>query len=161
MAARCAAAAPHSNVECAEALTATFWISLDSEWEKAPAFVEGNNARYAPVHLVRFTDDGSFTMLACTLRSYRGKLRIMAGDGQAVFEGTWRKIDGNEIQVDYSLITATVKRSGVEYPTPSKRHRLSCSGDLSQRVLRDPPFEFQPIEGVEEEDFNSYLPKKE
>jgi hypothetical protein len=160
MAARCAVAAPHSNVDCGESLTATFWTSLDSEWERPPAFLKGNDALYAPVHLVRFADDGSFTMLACTVQSYQGKLRIMAGDGQAVFEGTWRVIDGNEIQVDYSLISATVKRLNVDYPTPSERHRLTCSGDHSRRVLRDSPFEFHPVEGVDEADFNSYIPKK-
>jgi hypothetical protein len=133
-------------------------MSVDDAWKKPPKYTE-NPARYAPVHLLRFSPDGSFVMLACVVNDYKGDLHIMAGDGQAVFQGTWHSIDSKHIDIEYSLMTETVLRPTVHYPTPSERHHLTCVRSKSTAItFKEPNFEYRPISGLKSSEFEEYLP---
>jgi hypothetical protein len=151
-------AATNTKEPCADALAGKFWMSVDDVWRKPPRYTE-NPARYAPVHVLRFSPDGSFAMVACWVNEYHGDLHIMAGDGQAVFEGTWRAADHDHIDVDYSLFTETVMRPTVKYPTPSEHHRLTCSHSRSMITnLKETGFEYRPTSGFKTTELEEYLP---
>lgn len=135
-------------------------MSVDDVWRKPPRYTE-NPAQYAPVQVLRFSPDGSFSMVACWVNEYHGDLRIMAGDGQAVFEGTWRAADNDHIDVNYSLVTETVMRPTVKYPTPSERHRLTCTRNRSVvSNLKETGFEYRSTSGLKTTDFDEYLPPR-
>jgi hypothetical protein len=151
---------PKVNSPCADALAGTLWMSVDDVWKKPPEYT-GNPSRYAPVHLLRFSADGSFAMIACWVNENRGELHIMSGDGQAVFQGTWRAGDWDHVDIDYSLVTETVMRPTVKYPTSTERHRLTCLRSRSNvTTLKEPHFDYRPIGGLKMTEFEEYLPAR-
>jgi hypothetical protein len=141
---------------CADALAGTLWMSVDDAWRTPPSYTS-NPARYAPVHVLRFSPDGSFTMVACWVNTLHGKLHIMPGDGQAVFKGMWSVTNHDRLNVDYSLVSETVTRPNVKYPTPLEHHSLTCESHRSRITdLKEAGFNYHPISGLKMTEFQEY-----
>jgi hypothetical protein len=95
----CSATAVPSVAIDESRLTSGVWMHLDSEWEKAPPEAEINEST-AYARLARFLPNGEFSWMACIVRRSRNKTTISVGDGQVIYIGQWRVVDG-AIRVQY------------------------------------------------------------
>ncbi len=137
-------------------LAGRLWLAIDSPWLSPPAEL-GNPSRSAAAHVVRFSEDGSFAMIACTITEYQGTLYISQGDGQAVFLGTWRR-DGNGIHAEYRLVSETVRRPSFSYPGPLESHRLRCtSSGPAHEGLLEGERRFNPTDRLAQSDLDQYV----
>ncbi|MFZ5785474.1 MAG: hypothetical protein ACOY3Y_03430 [Acidobacteriota bacterium] len=137
-------------------LAGRLWVAIDSPWLSPPAEL-GNPSRSAAARVVRFSDDGAFAMIACTITEYQKTLYISQGDGQAVFLGTWRR-DGSEIHADVRLVSETVRRPTFSYPGPSELHRFRCiSSGPTREELLEGSRRFSPTDRLAQPDFDQYV----
>jgi hypothetical protein len=76
------------------------WIQEGLSWEQDP----GNKKQaWASGSVLCFAKDGSFARFDGTLIKRGAKLALSEGEGEIVYSGTWKVIDGT-IQTDYRLV---------------------------------------------------------
>lgn len=82
------------------------WVTKNIEWKRAPRNYNPNLST-GPATVLYFRPDGRFGMMYCRLNRGPKYLVVSYGDGQVVFEGTW-KAQPTGIAVRYRCVTTSV-----------------------------------------------------
>ncbi len=95
------------------------WVTKSIKWARAPRDYNPNLSSGSATVLY-FRPDGRFGMMHCRLNRGPNYLVVSYGDGQVVFEGTW-KAQRTGIAVRYRRVTASVSRVPPEqFPGPEE-----------------------------------------
>ncbi len=104
------------------------WVQEDVKWAKAPHSVVPH-AEAGDAQVLYFGKDQTFALIECVLnRTAKGRETISAGDGQAIYAGSWSS-EGESVGVSYRLISRTVGKVGEALPGPMQQASIKKIGE--------------------------------
>lgn len=112
-------------------LVAQPWIRLTDSWTQAPPEIVKEES--APAIILRFRQDGTFTMVYCLVGRVdpRSEMGILVGEGLTVFTGQWEQGEDQHLAVEYHKVSETFKPVGGK-PTAEVQEALA---ELSGHTL--------------------------
>jgi hypothetical protein len=120
------------------------WLLDSVKWTDAPPDINPN-LQSGPASVLYFGQDLTFALIDCIVNRVSGDYEVIShGEPQNVYRGKW-EIKGNDIAVEYRLVSRTVKVNGERLPGPVRhatirifRKVLHLNGNTFQRsVLLD------------------------
>jgi hypothetical protein len=102
------------------------WLRTDVRWVKAPRDVNPH-LEAGQAEILYFRADHSLAIIYCTVNRVPKKYeKISNGDGQGIYSGKW-EMQGEEIAIEYRLVSRTVKIVGEALPGPIQYGTIKTS----------------------------------
>jgi hypothetical protein len=105
------------------------WLQDGVKWTKAPPDINPH-LQTGEAEILYFGNDQTFAIIYCVVNRVPKEYETIShGDGQVVYQGKW-EAKGDDIAVEYRLVTRTVKIKGEALPGPIQHATVKASRGL-------------------------------
>lgn len=102
------------------------WLLNSVKWTNAPADINPH-LQSGPAEILYFRQDRTFALIYCVVNRVPKQYEIIShGDPQDVYLGKW-EAEGDNIAVEYRLVSRTVKIKGEALPGPIQHATIKAS----------------------------------
>jgi hypothetical protein len=105
------------------------WLQDGVKWSKAPPDINAH-LETGEAEILYFGKDQDFTIIYCVVNRVPKEYETIShGDGQVVYRGKWETA-GDNIAVEYRLVSRTVKIKGAALPGPIQHATIKTSDSV-------------------------------
>jgi len=102
------------------------WLQDGVKWSKAPPDINAH-LQTGEAEILYFGKDQAFTIIYCVVNRVPKEYETIShGDGQVIYRGKW-EAQGDDIAVEYRLVSRTVKIKGEALPGPIQHATIKAS----------------------------------
>ena len=102
------------------------WLKDGVKWINAPAGINPR-LKLGDAEILYFGKDQTFAIIYCVVNRVPNEYETSShGDGQVVYRGKW-EVKGDDIAIEYRLVSRTVKIKGEALPGPIQHTTIRAS----------------------------------